>query len=113
VDLSGSGQANVLREDQQHPLDILISGFSEQILRFIAERGDNNQLNYVEHIDIGYGVKEETRKNVASQEVEVSPWWKWLEKLYVENKEQAPHYPNIVSGTPWRDVRFNSLKILV
>jgi hypothetical protein len=39
-----------MSEANKHPNDILITGFSDSILRFIAERGDNNQLQYVENI---------------------------------------------------------------
>jgi telomerase protein component 1 len=49
VDLSGRG-VSVMSEANKHPNDILITGFSDSILRFIAERGDNNQLQYVENI---------------------------------------------------------------
>lgn len=37
--------------NEAHPNDVMITGFSDSILRFIAERGDTNQLQYVEHID--------------------------------------------------------------
>ena len=33
-------------------------GYSDNILRFIAERGDSGQLNHVENIDKAYGLKE-------------------------------------------------------
>jgi len=42
VDLSGSRAA--ISGDEKHPNDIMIAGFSDQILRFIAERGDQNQV---------------------------------------------------------------------
>jgi telomerase protein component 1 len=35
----------------EHPNDIYLAGYSDQILRFIAERGDSGQLTYVENID--------------------------------------------------------------
>lgn len=38
-------------DENKHPNDVLVSGFSGSILSFIAERGDNNQLQYVEMID--------------------------------------------------------------
>eukprot|EP01124_Arcella_intermedia_P006950 TRINITY_DN1421_c0_g1_i1.p1 TRINITY_DN1421_c0_g1~~TRINITY_DN1421_c0_g1_i1.p1 ORF type:complete len:2329 (+),score=518.76 TRINITY_DN1421_c0_g1_i1:65-7051(+) len=98
VDLSGSGRSTI-GSDDKHPLDIMITGFSDQILRFIAERGDQNQLQYVEHID------EAKNLNVVAekQEYEVSPWWRWLDTLGQE--QEVVRYPNIVSGTPWRTIR--------
>jgi len=59
VDLNGSGHSLVnLDEGEKHPNDILITGWSDQILRYIAERG-TSQLDVVEKIDItkGLGVK--------------------------------------------------------
>eukprot|EP01113_Clastostelium_recurvatum_P018405 TRINITY_DN2169_c0_g1_i12.p1 TRINITY_DN2169_c0_g1~~TRINITY_DN2169_c0_g1_i12.p1 ORF type:complete len:2586 (+),score=522.10 TRINITY_DN2169_c0_g1_i12:146-7903(+) len=64
VDISGKGgsvsdgsaddgsSASSSSDTRPHPNDIAISGFSDSILRFIAERGDSNQLQHVEHIDI-------------------------------------------------------------
>jgi len=59
VDLNGSGKSLVnLDEGEKHPNDILITGWSDQILRYIAERG-TSQLDIVEKIDVtkGLGVK--------------------------------------------------------
>ncbi len=102
VDLSGSGRAMVA-DDEANPNNIAITGFSEQILRFIAERGDNNQLNYVEHIDEAAGLKEDENNN-APQEAEVSPWWRWLESIY-EKEGQKQTFPNITVGSQWREAR--------
>lgn len=56
VDLSGgkSGVSSTIQA--QHPNDIYLAGYSDQILRFIAERGDSGQLTYVENIDIVYNL---------------------------------------------------------
>jgi len=99
VDLSGSGKTTI-GSDEKHPLDIMITGFSDQILRFIAERGDQNQVQYVEHID---EAKNLNKKEQRSEMYEVSPWWRWLDTL--GNEDSLPTYPNIVSGSPWRTVR--------
>lgn len=98
VDLSGSGRANI-GQDEAHPYDIQITGFSEQILRFIAERGDNNQLQYVEHID-------EAKKVAAAagDEAEVSPWWRWLD-TYGQAQAEPVIYPNITASGEWRECR--------
>ncbi|ELR16276.1 TROVE domain containing protein [Acanthamoeba castellanii str. Neff] len=51
VDLCGSGSALVEVSEGKHPNDMLISGFSDGILKFIAQRGaTNKQLEYVESI---------------------------------------------------------------
>ncbi len=41
----------------QHPNDVCIAGYSDQILRFVAERGNGGQLNHVENIDKAYGLQ--------------------------------------------------------
>ena len=60
VDLSAS-QASVeeiTSQDAAHPNDVRISGFSEQILRFIAERGEGKGLlNFVENIHLLYNLE--------------------------------------------------------
>ncbi|XP_066270990.1 telomerase protein component 1-like [Branchiostoma lanceolatum] len=55
VDLSGRSCGFVDRET--HPNDIHIAGYSDQILRFIAERGSGAQLTHVENIDQAYRLK--------------------------------------------------------
>ena len=51
VDLSAgkTGVSSTIKP--QHPNDIYLAGYSDQILRFIAERGDSGQLTYVDNID--------------------------------------------------------------
>eukprot|EP01089_Gocevia_fonbrunei_P021021 TRINITY_DN7989_c0_g1_i1.p1 TRINITY_DN7989_c0_g1~~TRINITY_DN7989_c0_g1_i1.p1 ORF type:complete len:1161 (+),score=299.65 TRINITY_DN7989_c0_g1_i1:106-3588(+) len=44
-------------EGLQTENDVSISGFSDAILKYIAERGDNNQLHYIEHIDQSKNIK--------------------------------------------------------
>jgi len=94
VDLSGSGKS-AIGQDEKHPQDIQITGFSDQILRFIAERGDTNQLQYVEHID-------EAKKLIKKQAeaVEISPWWRFIETLGDDLV-----FPNVTVGQKWREAR--------
>ncbi|XP_067949967.1 telomerase protein component 1-like [Watersipora subatra] len=40
----------------KHPNDVFLAGFSDQLLRFVAERGDSAQMTYVENIDMKYGL---------------------------------------------------------
>ena len=49
VDLSGS---RVSISESAHPNDVYVAGFSGAILSFIAQRGDANQLQYVDQIDV-------------------------------------------------------------
>lgn len=58
VDLSGrsSGVSSTIKPE--HENDIFLAGYSDQILRFIAERGDSGQLTYVDNIDKAYNLKE-------------------------------------------------------
>lgn len=51
VDLSGRSSGVSSTITPEHPNDIYLAGYSDQILRFIAERGDSGQLTYVENID--------------------------------------------------------------
>ncbi|XP_075925797.1 telomerase protein component 1 [Petromyzon marinus] len=39
-----------------HESDVFASGYSEQILRFLSERGGERMLRHVEHVDALYGV---------------------------------------------------------
>ena len=58
VDLSGcsSGISGTIKPE--HENDIYLAGYSDQILRFIAERGDSGQLTYVDNIDKAYNLKQ-------------------------------------------------------
>ena len=40
-----------------HDNDVYIAGYSDQILRFVAERGDSGQLLHVEKVDSAYNLK--------------------------------------------------------
>eukprot|EP01125_Pyxidicula_operculata_P019184 TRINITY_DN693_c0_g1_i1.p1 TRINITY_DN693_c0_g1~~TRINITY_DN693_c0_g1_i1.p1 ORF type:complete len:2289 (+),score=635.01 TRINITY_DN693_c0_g1_i1:128-6994(+) len=97
VDLSGSGRSSISTEDK-NPNDVMITGFSDQILRFIAERGDMNQVQYVEHIDEAKGLNKQ-----VSEAAVTSPWWSWLERMGNDADQVA--IPNIVSAKEWKSVR--------
>ncbi len=58
VDLSGSSSGISSTIQPEHPNDIYLAGYSDQILRFIAERGDSGQLTYVENIDKVFNLAE-------------------------------------------------------
>ncbi|XP_065832327.1 uncharacterized protein [Oscarella lobularis] len=50
VDLSGT-KCSISTTSSRHENDVFIAGYSDQILRFIAERGGGGQLAHVENID--------------------------------------------------------------
>ena len=57
IDLSGRNVGVSSTITPRHENDIHLAGYSDQILRFIAERGDSGQLNHVENIDKAYNLK--------------------------------------------------------
>lgn len=58
VDLSGRSSGVSGTITPEHENDIYLAGYSDQILRFIAERGDTGQLMYIENIDRAYNLKQ-------------------------------------------------------
>lgn len=58
VDLSGRSSGVSGTITPEHENDIYLAGYSDQILRFIAERGDTGQLTYIENIDRAYNLKQ-------------------------------------------------------
>lgn len=57
VDLSGKSAGFATSAQPEHENDIYLAGYSDQILRFIAERGDDGQLTFVQNIDKMYDLK--------------------------------------------------------
>ena len=56
VDLSGV-RPDVRTVDARHPADVAIAGYSDAILRFIADRGEGVGLvTYVNNIDLAYSL---------------------------------------------------------
>jgi len=50
IDLYGGGKSIVDINEGANPKDVMITGFSDNILRFISERGNYKQLEYIEGI---------------------------------------------------------------
>jgi hypothetical protein len=50
VDLYGNGKS-IVDVNIDNPKNVLVTGFSDNVLRFIAERGTEKQLEYVMNID--------------------------------------------------------------
>ena len=71
VDLTGKGATSGNEENKKHINDVYISGFSDSILRFIAERGDTDQLQYVENIDVARKLRNpNTPKEITQSHLE-------------------------------------------
>jgi len=71
IDLYGNGKSlvDVNLENQKN---ILITGFSDNILRFISEKGNQKQLEYVQNIDkIKIKSKKKVDKDTKEEEMEV------------------------------------------
>ena len=67
VDVSGSSNADPASpQSARHRNDVHLSGFSDNILRFIAERGGSGQMTYIENIDKAYNLKEVKGIGLAS-----------------------------------------------
>lgn len=77
-----------------NPKNVFISGFSDAILRFIAEKGNDNQLAYVEKIHVAkevYGIQTNNRKRYQEEKVvqkvqvgSLHPQWKQLDTFNLE-----------------------------
>eukprot|EP01116_Phalansterium_solitarium_P003945 TRINITY_DN1478_c0_g2_i3.p1 TRINITY_DN1478_c0_g2~~TRINITY_DN1478_c0_g2_i3.p1 ORF type:complete len:2362 (+),score=859.43 TRINITY_DN1478_c0_g2_i3:58-7143(+) len=105
VDLSGRIPGLLGEEsDRRHPNDVLISGFSDSILRFIAERGDSEQLAYVERIDT-------TKKLTGGGRPRVLAHFEQLSKLGPQPevaasvKKAVLEQNHVALVQPWRTAR--------
>ncbi|XP_012935535.1 telomerase protein component 1 [Aplysia californica] len=77
----------------EHDNDIYISGYSDAILRFVAERGDAGMVNHVDKIDEAFQLRPMPRLRVDQQEV----------KTVVPEPERSLR---LTAPTPrWRTVR--------
>src|SRR3990167_9686972 len=76
---------NANESAKKHPNDILVSGFSDAILKYVAERGDGNQLEYIQHIDVAKNLdslsaKLELRLN-RNNDNSGSAFWSFLDSV--------------------------------
>jgi len=71
IDLYGSGKSLVDVNEGSNPKDVMITGFSDNILRFVAERGNAKQLEYIQNIDETKGVNKPREKRSKKQKVEL------------------------------------------
>jgi len=100
VDLSGRGNS-ILDGNEAHPNDVMITGFSDSILRFIAERGDTNQLQYVEHIDEAKKLPKDTKMAASA----ATPYLDELDALAETSKVTLYHTPSTHMHERWRTAR--------
>ncbi|XP_055874450.1 telomerase protein component 1-like isoform X1 [Biomphalaria glabrata] len=68
VTFSGSKAGFVMNIHPEHDNDVYISGYSDSILRFIAERGDAAMVNHVDRIDAAYQLVQMSKCKVKQQE---------------------------------------------
>lgn len=68
VNLASDECQIVRNEDFDHENDINISGFSDSILRFVAQRGNQGQLIHIENIEKSYDIQPVKAENRSSQE---------------------------------------------
>lgn len=97
IDLSIS-QCSLTKSDRfNNRNDIFLSGFSDSILQFIAERGNDGQLLHVENIDNAYNLNKLDEPKKESQTVSES-----------SNEQQSKLSPTLTMSTlvpRWRTVR--------
>ncbi|CAF3633220.1 unnamed protein product [Rotaria sordida] len=97
IDLS-IAQCSLTKSDRfNNRNDIFLSGFSDSILKFIAERGNDGQLLHVENIDNAHNLNQKTESKNDSQSITDS-----------SNEEQSKLSTNLPMTTlvpRWRTVR--------
>lgn len=94
VDVSGSTEADPTSSNpSHHHNDVHLSGFSDNILRFIAERGGSGQMTYIENIDKAYVLKSVKSIGLAAAATDVL--------------SLSPEKALLTAGQPkiWRTVR--------
>ena len=88
LSVADCGLANDFNFD--HENDVSIAGYSDAILRFVAERGNQGQLVHVEHIDKSYDLpplQSLSQQNVTGERKEISPIEKLRFKVYTPKLE--------------------------
>jgi len=90
VSVNLKGSKKILDDDidqsKKHPNDILVSGFSDAILKYVAERGDGNQIEYIQHIDEAKNLDALTSKlnlrlNRNKFESATSTFWSFMDSV--------------------------------
>jgi telomerase protein component 1 len=97
VDLANSSQCSLVNNlSFNHYNDICIAGYSDSILRFIAERGNQGQLIHIENIDKSYDLPD--LKNIKTN-IEVK------EKEKIENTKSISKKIPIQIVSQWKTIK--------
>ncbi|CAD5119855.1 DgyrCDS8439 [Dimorphilus gyrociliatus] len=67
VNLSGTSVGVNRESEKVHENDIFLSGYSDQLLRFVTERGNKGLLNYINKLDKKYNLPELKQKKDFSK----------------------------------------------
>ncbi|KAN0022174.1 hypothetical protein ACTFIU_004345 [Dictyostelium citrinum] len=103
INLSGK-QSPQADSDQRHQNDVYISGFSESILKFIAERGGaDQQLQYIEKIDEIKRIPE-LKKSIANSTPITSPEGIESSKANTTTTPVTP-LPKMIKEKPWKNAK--------
>ena len=70
IDLYGSGKS-IVDINTDNPKNVMITGFSDNVLRFIAEHGDKKQLEHVLNIDESKGLNKPKEKKKNQNKMEM------------------------------------------
>ncbi|CAF4607539.1 unnamed protein product [Rotaria sp. Silwood1] len=97
IDLS-IAQCSLTKSDRfNNRNDIFLSGFSDSILQFIAERGNDGQLLHVENIDNAHNLNKQVESNTESQSI--------TDSSNEERSKLSTNLPMTTLVPRWRTVR--------
>ena len=102
VDLSSKTRGVSSTIKPTHPNDIYLAGYSDQILRFIAERGDSGQITYIENIDKAYNL--ESIKTPSLAETSDSPLTLAPEKALLATTQKRWRTARVFISSTFRDM---------
>ncbi|XP_014669734.1 PREDICTED: telomerase protein component 1-like [Priapulus caudatus] len=95
-----SGHSGILRGENTHDRDIFLTGFSDQILRYICNRGDSGQLIQVENIDRAYELCSSEKKpqlealteeaDARSAKLTYAPLWRTI-RVFISSTFKDMH----------------------
>ncbi len=102
VDLSSRMRGVNSTIKPNHPNDIYLAGYSDQILRFIAERGDSGQITYIQNIDKAYDLDSISTPSLAS--VSESPLTLAPEKSLLATTQKRWRTARVFISSTFRDM---------
>ncbi|KAK5582092.1 hypothetical protein RB653_003675 [Dictyostelium firmibasis] len=105
INLSGKQSPQTTSDETRHQNDVYISGFSESILKFIAERGGaDQQLQYIEKIDEIKRIPE-LKKSVTPTTTTTTSTETGELFLKVDNNNGRTSIPKVIKEKPWRNAK--------